>query len=115
MTEDMTDANPLEDAAADLSADLEGERVEVKDSSVGAVQGGQVSMADSAARSVNAQALNMTDSAAGFVRANSLDMRDAGIGIAISPGNDGPRWRCRSVGVRSGRIEGTDNRAVDRR
>ena len=84
MAEENSNADPLEEAAANLSADLEGERVDLKDSSVGGVQGGHVSMADSAARSVRAQALNMSDSAAGFVRTKSLDMRDAGIGFAAS-------------------------------
>ncbi len=84
MAEENSSANPLEEAAANLSADLGGERVEVKGSSVGGVLGGHVSMSDSAARSVRAQALNMSDSAAGFVRTKSLDMHDAAIGFAAS-------------------------------
>jgi hypothetical protein len=84
MAEEMPDANPLEEAAADLSADLERKHVDVKDSAVSSVQGGHVSMTESAARSVDAQAVNMTDSAAGFVQTKSLDMRDAPIGFAVS-------------------------------
>jgi hypothetical protein len=84
MAEHMSDDNPLEEAAADLGADLERERVDVKDSAFAAVQGGHVSMTDSAARSVDAQALDMTDSAAGFVQTKSLEMRDAAVGMAVS-------------------------------
>ena len=84
MAEEKSDANPLEEAAANLSEDLDGERVEVKGSNVGSVQGGHVSMADSAARSVNAQALNMSNAAAGFVQTKSLDMREAAIGFSAS-------------------------------
>lgn len=84
MADEKSNANPLEDAAADLSTDLERERVEVKESSVDAVQGGHVSMADSAARSIQAQALNMSDSAAGFVKTKSLDLRDGAVGFAAS-------------------------------
>ena len=84
MAEEMSDANPLEEAAADLSADLERERVNVKDSAFANVRGGHVSMTQSAARTVDAQALNMTDSAAGFVKTKSLDMRDSAVGFAVS-------------------------------
>ncbi len=84
MAEGKSDANPLEDAAANLSADLEGKRVDLKNSSADCVQGGHVSMADSAAKTVRAQALNMSESAAGFVSTKSLDMRDAAIGFASS-------------------------------
>ena len=42
MAEEMSDANPLEEAAADLSADLERERVNVKDSAFANVRGGHV-------------------------------------------------------------------------
>ncbi len=84
MAEEKSDANPLEEEAAKLSAELGGKRVDLKDTVVGDVEGGHVSMADSAARSVRAQALNMSDSGAGFVRTKSLDMRDAGIGFAAS-------------------------------
>lgn len=84
MAEEKSNANPLEEAAANLSEDLKGERVEVKGSNVGTVQGGHVSMADSAARSVQAQALNMSNAAAGFVQTKSLDMREAAIGFSAS-------------------------------
>lgn len=84
MAEEKSDDNPLEEAAADLSSDLEGKRVDLEDSAVGVVQGGHVAMRDSAARSVRAQALNMSDSAAGFVLTKSLDMREAAIGFAAS-------------------------------
>lgn len=84
MAEEKSDENPLEEAAANLSADLEGKRVDLKDSVVGDVQGGHVAMRDSAARSVRAQALNMSDSGAGFVLSKSLDMREAAIGFAAS-------------------------------
>ena len=84
MAEEKSDDNPLEEAAANLSADLGGKRVDLKDSSVGDVQGGHVAMRDSAARSVRAQALNMSESAAGFVLTKSLDMREAAIGFAAS-------------------------------
>ena len=49
MAEDKSNANPLEDEAAKLSAELEGKSVDIKDTIAGDVQGGHVSMADSAA------------------------------------------------------------------
>ena len=84
MAEMKSNTNPLEEAAENLSAELEGKSVSVKDSAVGGVQGGHVSMNDSASRSVKAKALSMSDSAAGFVATKSLDMRDSAIGFAAS-------------------------------
>lgn len=84
MVEEYSGGNSLEDAAADLSTDMDHEREDVTDSSVSSVRGGQVSMSNSAARTVHAQAVNMTESVAGLVRTKSLDVQDCGIGLAVS-------------------------------
>lgn len=84
MADKKSNTNPLEEAAANLSAELEGKSVSVKDSAVDGVQGGHVSMNDSVSRSVQAQALSMSDAAAGFVTTKTLDMRDSAIGFAAS-------------------------------
>lgn len=82
--EQDTNENPLEDAAAEMSAGLSGTVVEIEQTSKSRVEGGQVRMTDSAAKSVEASALHMEDSAAGLVRSGSVDVTDGAIGVAVA-------------------------------
>lgn len=71
-------SNPLEDLADNLSTSLQGNTVDIHNTSVGKIEGGRVSMAKSAARAVQASAMDMEESAAMLVQAKSLEMENSG-------------------------------------
>ena len=79
----MAEQNPLDEYAAEVSAALKRDTVQVKNTNVELVEGGQVSLTNSAAQKVNTQALYMENAAAGIVYTQTLEAEKSAIGAVI--------------------------------
>ena len=79
----MAEQNPLDEYAAEASAALKRDTVQVKNTNVELVEGGQVSLTNSAALRVNTQALYMENAAAALVHTQTLETTNSAIGAVV--------------------------------
>lgn len=79
----MAEQNPLDEYAAEVSAALARDTVQVKNASVEHVEGGQVSLTNSAAQKVTTQALYMDSAAAVIVNTQTLEATDSVVGAVV--------------------------------